>query len=766
MNKLTLSRRRLFVGVSTAIALSMTSAVNAAPAADLLKNYVQPSGATIQVTAAGDEWFGWWETAAGDVLVRNSMTQYLEYAKAVQNGDQWNLQPSGVVFGNPLGSFTPITISQVIDYWNSNKVLATQEQSYVYSAGAVNGEVPPDSVGQEALDSGGVATRPLLIIMINFTDQQIESTDAAWSNKFFGAGFGSVNHYFNEVTYGQFQLTPANETYGSANDGIVQATLNYAHPNPGRSTQQDMLIEATNQIDQYVDFSQYDTDGDGHVEANELQIGYIVAGGESAILGSDIGVWAHVTAFGDHNKPVLDGVDIANTGWGRYFRAGEKHRDGKDASIGILAHEMGHSALFLPDLYDTSDARGISYWGIMGQGSWGRETSDQQLGDVPTHFSAYSKVDMGVVVAEEKTDGNHQLHEATSQDYNVIKVPTQSEYEYFLIENRQNTGYDRGVTRTQADFYNASTGGVAVWHINMSANGPKRVMLERAIENEYASKVTDLYWQGNNALFASDTTPNSNLVDDTQSGVVIQVGASGAAINVTIGDGQPPNESQLCEATTDTIGNHVAAGRAYQSTVWNGWYWATTYLATGSGDTLGAYTYLSATVKETDTGYFEVGDCVGPTVSIANVTPLGSNGITASGTSAAGDDELSATEYRIDGSGAWASVNGLANWTVEVTGLSDGNHTLNVRAVDAAGRVSETSQSFDIGSTQSGACITADNISHVNAGRANYTGPVTLRRAAAVGSGDDLGYAMITLNNYSTLLEQSSGYWVKVVICP
>lgn len=40
----------------------------------------------------------------------------------------------------------------------------------------------------------------------------------------------SVKNYYNEVSNGKVQITPAPETYGTQNDGVVKVKLDYAHP--------------------------------------------------------------------------------------------------------------------------------------------------------------------------------------------------------------------------------------------------------------------------------------------------------------------------------------------------------------------------------------------------------------------------------------------------------------------------------------------------------------------------------------------------------
>ena len=52
-----------------------------------------------------------------------------------------------------------------------------------------------------------------------------------------------------------------------------------------------------------------------------------------------------------------------------------------DATIGVMAHELGHAYFDLPDLYDTTNtSSGIGAFGIMGGGVWGYKTLTEKPG--------------------------------------------------------------------------------------------------------------------------------------------------------------------------------------------------------------------------------------------------------------------------------------------------------------------------------------------------------------------------------------------------
>lgn len=67
-----------------------------------------------------------------------------------------------------------------------------------------------------------LGTKKLLVLLIGFTDVDIAYNDNDWSNKFFSTNQKSVKNYYNEVSNGKVQITPASETYGTQNDGVVK----------------------------------------------------------------------------------------------------------------------------------------------------------------------------------------------------------------------------------------------------------------------------------------------------------------------------------------------------------------------------------------------------------------------------------------------------------------------------------------------------------------------------------------------------------------
>lgn len=542
-----------------------TSPVCAVEAAPVPFELRQPDGSTFRARARGDEWQNWTETLDGYSILQDAQTGEWVYAER-----------------NPAGQVVP---SQRV----VRRDLPTGIPRHLRPpapAHEVPGALGPAVLAVQAPPAPG--TQRILVIVADFTPtQSLGTTEADW-NEFFFAGGGtttpsSLKQYWDTVSYGTITVQPAAETYGTANNGIVFVTLNYAHPNPAttgdanRQITRNALIAA----DPFVHFETFDTNGDGYLNDDELHVAIVARGYEGSYGGTfacaDRGkVWAHSwSLYGAVPAPTLDGKVVGyyagapTSGYrGGYTQEGEWHcgtwdSPGHMATIGPATHEIGHDLgpITMPDLYDTDgSSEGVGNWSLQGGGSWNSTSSYQ--GTHPAFADPWERWFFGFITPTEITSSQAvslpQIETATGANRGVFQLRanpggvdwqgTPGTGEYFLVENRQQTGYDAGLPGN----------GILIWHIDESAAdnedegtsppGNRRIVVLEQADGRFDMECyanppslcnrgdsTDPWRVGTATSFGDNTTPNSKLYGGTSSGVsVSNIGESGATMSATM----------------------------------------------------------------------------------------------------------------------------------------------------------------------------------------------------------------------------------------
>jgi M6 family metalloprotease-like protein len=400
------------------------------------------------------------ETRDGYTILRNQVTGFWDYAVLSVTGE---LIPSGWIVGihPPAGLVKHLR--------DGLKSLNRLQETSLFPL--IDVDIP--------------SSLKALVILVEFKNRKlVDSKPADWEERFFGDS-SSVNDYFAEVSFGAFDLVPADEKFGTKNDGIVKVKLNMKHPNTkgtigvkNRKTTKKALQAAN----KYVDYSKLDLNDDGAISVDEAIFIIVCAGYEGSYGGGNAktpNVWGHKwSLFGSQSAPKLDGVLVADyRSNGGYTQFGEWHQlksgaqvdaqaAGHMATIGIMCHEVGHDMGRLPDLYDTDgSSEGIGNWGLMGSGSW---NGSEYFGDSPSHLMGWSRYFLGWVTPKKynkisKIFTIKNIEENIKSSLYLLGVnPGDAEYdgdgEYFLIENRQLVGYDSELPGS----------GLLIWHIDES----------------------------------------------------------------------------------------------------------------------------------------------------------------------------------------------------------------------------------------------------------------------------------------------------------
>jgi M6 family metalloprotease-like protein len=519
-------------------AIVFTSFINpayAVPSAEIEQQFQQADGVAVEVVQKGDEWNNWIETSSGYTIEKAA------------DGNWYYV--TGFDGSNASGS--------------SNAVFAGKVRAdLVPPSGLEKGIKPSNTRPSQAPGVGtgaplnpapnGAFTGKILFILASFNDRSGSTSETSWGT------FVSNNiaDYFNKVSYGKVTLEPATESFGTANNGVVGwVNLGYNHPNTNSSTgtaNQTLTKNAIMAANPYIDYSAYDMNNDGFVDSDELAIVVIVAGYERSYSSTYTpSVWGHkwsITSF-----PTVDGVKVGayHSGAGGYAQFGELHKNSStnqhQATMGIMVHELGHLIFAYPDLYDTdSSSSGIGGFGVMGGGSWGRKATDTYAGATPVFPSAWSQLRRGWVNAAigsgTETITAAGSGSATSANA-VYKATTGTSSQYFLVQNRQNMGYDRGLERFLGTGF---SGGLNIFHIDdtktsNASDANRWVDVEEADGTQMgrsSGSNGDLWRAGNAIKFDNTSTPNSKLYGGASSGVDINsISSTGTTMTATFGSG-------------------------------------------------------------------------------------------------------------------------------------------------------------------------------------------------------------------------------------
>ncbi len=306
----------------------------------------------------------------------------------------------------------------------------------------------------------------------------------------------TLKNYFNEVSYGQFEIDvdlagwytlSQPYDYYLGQDGFAIGNEN------GDARIAELVSDAIDLADEDIDFSNYAVDG-------KVPNIFIIHRGTGAEYNLDPTIiWSHkwdivsATYYGyyyqtgeymdeaDLEYKVVDGVivNVYNivpevgqdiSGYLKYvypglFPADYDGREPSPAYPGVYSHEFAH-ILGLPDQYDYGyQSEGTGMYTLMAGGSYGRNINYRWYsGNTPVHLNAWDKWYLGfaepIVVSSNQSITLNPVE--YSKDIYKLVVPGSNGREYFLLENRQQIGYDTGLS------YNVdgeSLHGLVVYHI-------------------------------------------------------------------------------------------------------------------------------------------------------------------------------------------------------------------------------------------------------------------------------------------------------------
>ncbi len=383
--------------------------------------------------------------------------------------------------------------------------------------------------GPENVVSG---TFNAIFLFVEFTDQTDTVSVSFFDNLLFSTSSGSMRDFYSKVSYGNLDLTTVDMP---STIGWVTAPKTYAYYVDGQNgfgsypaNAQGLAEDIVELVDPAIDFSPYDNDGDGYIDA--LFIVHTGPGAEFSGSGDDI--WSHAWSIPGGGYLTDDGVRAQ-----RYSMEPEYWANPGDMTVGVYVHEMGHSVFGLPDVYDTDySSSGVGSWSLMAGGSW-----NGSLGNSPAWPDAWCHIQMGYVTPTVVTSDltNETITSMSSQPdvYKLWKDGSPGN-EYFLVQNRQKVGYDSGLPGDGLLIWHVDetqSGNTNEWYPGHTSSGNYLLALEQADgdwdlekDNNGGDPFDSYPGNLNVTQFNFSTTPNSNSYDDVITNVSVEnISASG-----------------------------------------------------------------------------------------------------------------------------------------------------------------------------------------------------------------------------------------------
>lgn len=413
--------KKLYLMLSMLFAFGI--AANAVPAKKLQKVITLANGTQVSVELRGDEYLSWWEGTDG--------TAYRTTATDENVFEAFDLEAQKPAAAARRARTEQGRVARLARVKNSLKGADDKMRG-----------LGGDHITYKGVKKG-------LVVLVDFKNKKFaDGHDLEYyKNVINGKDFtneeegyvGSVRDYFLAQSNGQFELD-----FDVV--GPVTMSKNYGYYGGDSQYQKDdkvyeMIKEACDGIQDQVNLKDYDWDGDGEAD----QVFFLYAGLGQASGGTASTIWPHESELRywpcgvlSYSTGKINTYACANElqpetqGSSRYISAG----------IGTICHEFSH-CLGFADMYDTSGGGGygMSVFDVMDQGSYNGN------GFVPCNYTAFERIYAGWVEPIELDVSATVKDMKSVSDYGrpFIMYNYKNTNEYFLMENRQNTGWDEGL---------------------------------------------------------------------------------------------------------------------------------------------------------------------------------------------------------------------------------------------------------------------------------------------------------------------------------
>lgn len=466
-----------------ALAISVAATATAVPVRRITTTVTQPDGTELTITSAGDEFSHYYLTDDHQAVLKGADGAFY-FAEPGAEG----LVPSKIIAsGSALRSD-----AQTAFLANLDRDKMVRSINYVRASRKAPRASRAASDVQQSISSDPLSTIGLLsssfprfgkvktiIILVQFQDKMFSLADpkAYYTDMMNKKGFsqygatGSVRDWFDYCSGGLFE--PEFDVYGPY---TLSQDMKYYGENVGGSDARaaEMIAEGVRLADADVDYSQYDMDNDGEVD--NVYVFYAGYGESDNPYQLGDTVWPHQwnMSYGGH-RITADGVKVDKYATSNELDYYSKKPDG----IGTFVHEFSH-VMGLPDLYTTDNSYSAAAssltpgeWSVMDYGCYLND------GRTPPTYNIYERNALGWIDLQDlsECEGIVRFENISTSNSGAI-LHTGHPHEFFLLENRQQTGWDEYLPGH----------GLLIWHIDYVAD----VFRSNAVNNKASHQYVDI----------------------------------------------------------------------------------------------------------------------------------------------------------------------------------------------------------------------------------------------------------------------------------
>ncbi len=373
----------------------------------------------------------------------NSQGRHLRpsvYAKIIQTKDllQKGVDPAEFESRGGLDLETYNVLQQ--NWQNLEQRMEDRKQEVITKYGSL--KAAPISTGPCKKITPVIGTKNALVLLIEFQDRKHSITPDYFKDLLFSKGSKhSMRDYYLEASWNQLDINgEVNNAWYTAVNNISDYVDKYevdGHFPNAQKLISEVVLQAKDSGS--FDFSKIAKDG-------EIEILIVIYAGEG------LDTKLNINYIRPHKDRLSEPIEVQEGIYAkRYCLIPELPAD----DLGCFCHEIGHF-LGLPDLYKEGYSPVVGSWCLMAIGD------HIDNGRTPAHPCAWCKMHLGWIEPKiiKEIPNPYEISAVMDSDKDIYKLEVDGSdgEEYFLLENRQQKGFEQ----------NLPAGGLMIWHVDES----------------------------------------------------------------------------------------------------------------------------------------------------------------------------------------------------------------------------------------------------------------------------------------------------------